>query len=300
MTRKKATLIGLAAVILWSSMIGLIRNVSEGLGPVGGAAMLYTATSVLLLVIIGFPHIRTFSRRYLYTGSVLFVAYEVCLALSVGYANNGRQAIEVGMVNYLWPALTILFAVMFNGQKTSLLIAPGLLFSGLGVFWVLGGDSGLALFSIMENIRSNPFSYFLALAGAIIWAAYCTVTSRFAEGKNGITLFFILTAITLWITYFAGSHPPMHFDVSVVTYLLMASVATGLGYAAWNTGLLYGNVTLLAAASYFIPVLSAALSAFLLSTPLSFVFWQGALLVCVGSLLCWFSTRKYASKAQSL
>jgi hypothetical protein len=27
---------------LWSTMVGLIRGVSEGLGPVGGAAMIYT------------------------------------------------------------------------------------------------------------------------------------------------------------------------------------------------------------------------------------------------------------------
>ncbi len=31
----------------------------------------------------------------------------------------------------------------------------------------------------------------------------------------------------------------------------------GFGYAAWNVGILHGNVTLLAGASYFIPVLSA-------------------------------------------
>ena len=42
MNKKKATLIGLLAIVLWSTMVGLIRAVSEGLGPVGGAAMIYT------------------------------------------------------------------------------------------------------------------------------------------------------------------------------------------------------------------------------------------------------------------
>ena len=37
--------------------------------------------------------------------------------------------------------------------------------------------------------------------------------------------------------------------------------------------------------------LSAALAAVLLSAPLSFSFWQGAMLVCAGSLLCWYATR---------
>ncbi|ENX6801974.1 EamA family transporter, partial [Escherichia coli] len=55
---------------------------------------------------------------------------------------------------------------------------------------------------------------------------------------------------------------------------------------------LHGNVTIMAVGSYFTPVLSSALAAVLLSAPLSFSFWQGALMVCGGSLLCWLATRR--------
>jgi drug/metabolite transporter (DMT)-like permease len=58
--QKRATLIGLAAILLWSTMVGLIRSVSEGLGPVGGAAMIYTLSGLLCLVTVGFPDIRRF------------------------------------------------------------------------------------------------------------------------------------------------------------------------------------------------------------------------------------------------
>ena len=128
--QRRATLIGLVAIVLWSSIVGLIRGVSESLGATGGAAMMYSVASVLLLFTVGFPRIREFPRRYLVWGSLLFVSYELCLALSIGYANSSRQAIEVGMVNYLWPAF----------------------------------------------------------AGAVIWAAYCTVTTRIAGGKNGVKI----------------------------------------------------------------------------------------------------------------
>ncbi|EGW0277593.1 porin [Salmonella enterica] len=127
MTSQKATLIGLVAIVLWSTMVGLIRGVSEGLGPVGGAAMIYSLSGLLLIFTVGLPDIRRFPGRYLIAGSVLFVSYEICLALSLGYAATRHQAIEVGMVNYLWPSLTILFAILFNGQKTNWLIVPGLL-----------------------------------------------------------------------------------------------------------------------------------------------------------------------------
>jgi drug/metabolite transporter (DMT)-like permease len=86
----RATLIGLLAIVLWSTLVGLLRAVSELLGPTGGAAMVYSSASMLLLVTVGLPRIRSFSRLYLIVGSILFVAYEMCLSLSVGYANSGN------------------------------------------------------------------------------------------------------------------------------------------------------------------------------------------------------------------
>ncbi|MNR56957.1 Aromatic amino acid exporter YddG [compost metagenome] len=83
----------------------------------------------------------------------------------------------------------------------------------------------------------------------------------------------------------------MVFSYPGCIYLALAACAMGFGYAAWNVGILHGNVTVLAGASYFIPVLSAALAAALLQTPLSFSFWQGASMVCGGSVLCWLATR---------
>lgn len=296
----RATLIGLLAILLWSSIVGLIRGVSESLGPTGGAAMIHTVASVLLLFVVGFPKISKFPRRYLIWGSFLFVAYELCLSLAIGYANSSRQAIEVGMVNYLWPSFTMLFAILFNNQKSNLLIVPGFLLALLGISWVLGGDQGLDFPGMLENIKDNPLSYGLAFSGALIWAAYCTVTNRLADGVNGVTLFFMLTSVALWVQYLTTDVRVMEFDYHAVFYLAMAASAMGFGYAAWNVGILHGNVTILAGASYFTPVFSAALAAMLLHEPLSASFWQGASMVCVGSILCWMATRGQRSKAHEL
>ncbi|MFW6699430.1 aromatic amino acid DMT transporter YddG [Acinetobacter pittii] len=291
-SKRNATLIGLIAVLLWSSIVGLIRSVSESLGATGGAAMMYSVASVFLLISIGFPKIREFPTRYLVWGSLLFVSYELCLALSIGYSNTNQQAIEVGMVNYLWPALTMVAAILFNNQKSNWLVIPGFVIAILGICWVLGGEKGLDLASMLENIKDNPLSYGLAFIGALIWATYCTVTARIANGKNGVTLFFILTALALWVKYLFIGGAPMVFDFHAVIYLVLAAAAMGFGYAAWNVGILHGNVTILAGASYFIPVFSAALAAIVLQTPLSMSFWQGAAMVCIGSVLCWLATRK--------
>ncbi|WP_233857470.1 aromatic amino acid DMT transporter YddG [Paraburkholderia sp. HD33-4] len=290
-SKKNATFIGLMAVILWASIVAMIRGVSESLGATGGAAMIYSLAAVLLFFSVGFPRLSEFPRRYLVWGSVLFVAYELCLSLSIGYANSGRQAIEVGMVNYLWPTFTLVSAILFNRQRASLLVVPGFLLSMLGICWALGGDHGLDLPGMLENVRDNPLSYGLALSGALIWAAYCTVTVRIANGKNGITPFFMLTGVVLWAKFGIEGGGQMAISLEAIIYLVLAASAMAFGYAAWNIGILHGNVTVLAGASYFIPVLSAALAALLLHAPLSTEFWKGALMVCGGSILCWFATR---------
>lgn len=289
--KNKATLVGLLAIVLWSSIVGLIRNVSEHFGPTGGAALMYSLASLFLLLSVGWVPLRAFPRRYLVWGSLLFVVYELCLALSIGHANSAQQAIEVGMVNYLWPTFTIIAAILFNHQRSNWLIVPGFVLSIAGICWVLGGDRGFDAAGMLANVRDNPLSYGLAFGGALIWAAYCALTARIANGKNGVTLFFILVSITLWSNYALQGGAEMTFSATGLVYLVLAAAAMGFGYGAWNLGILHGNVTILAGASYFIPVLSAALSTLLLRTPLSWAFWQGSAMVCGGAILCWLATR---------
>lgn len=292
MTKTKATLIGLIAIILWSFIVALIRIVSENFGTVGGAALMYTVASIFLLFSVGFPTIRHFPKKYLIIGAILFVAYEICLALSIGYASNSRQAIEVGMINYLWPTLTIIASILFNQQKTTWLVIPGFMISMIGITWVLGDESGLNIYLMFANIQENPISYILAFVGAIIWSAYCVVTAKYAKGKNGITLFFMLVALTLWIQYaFVGTNE-FNFTLKSTLYLLLAASALGFGYAVWNVGILHGNVMVLATASYFIPIFSAFFAAIMLNATLSLGFWQGVIMICVGSLCCFIATRK--------
>ncbi|HEJ7118264.1 aromatic amino acid DMT transporter YddG [Serratia marcescens] len=290
-SRTRATLFGLLAIVLWSSVVGLIRSVSEGLGPIGGAAMIYSVSAVFLLVALGVPKWRSFPRPYLILGSLLFVSYEICLSLSLGYANTRLQAIEVGMINYLWPCFTVLMALALNGQKAKWWLLPGLLLSLFGIGWIMSGEGGWSPAQMLANVRSNPLSYTLAFSGAVIWALYCNLTKKIAQGSNGVVLFIVLTALALWLKYVFSAESGMQFSLGVTVTLLCAGVAMGAGYAAWNVGILHGNMTLLATVSYFTPVLSAVFAALVLHTSLTANFWQGVAMVTLGSLICWRATR---------
>ena len=137
---------------------------------------------------------------------------------------------------------------MFDKPQTKVLIVPGFLLGIAGICRVLGGEQGLDIAGMLASVRSNPLGYGLAFAGAVIWAACCTVIARTAKGQNGVTLFFALTAATPWIQDALQDHTPMTVTPQAIVMLVLAAAAMGFGYAAWNVGILRGNVTILAGA----------------------------------------------------
>jgi drug/metabolite transporter (DMT)-like permease len=322
MTQTKGTLLGLVAIGLWSTAPSLIRMFSETAGAVAGAAMIYTLASVMLVALRGWTPLRQYPRRYLLIGGALFAGYEVALALALGYAQDRTQAIEVGLLNYLWPCLTVALMVLSGRQRATVWLAPGLLLSLLGVAWILSGGEGLSLAHIVANAARNPVSYGLAAGGAVLWAAYCCAAKPLSRGTDAIVPFFVLTSVVLWVkfalsgaplTALSEAHAAAAARVGILgggatgvlgslgglaslwpaaVLLCAAAAVMALGYASWNRALTHGNLALLAAVSYAAPVLSSAFSAAILRTALTASFWQGAALVTAGSLCCWWATRK--------
>lgn len=110
-----ATALGFLAILLWSVTIPLSRSVIEQLGPFTTGALVHLAGALLLagLSAAGGGPVRPRGGSAVYVGACggLFVAYFLCLQVALGLAADRRQAIEVGLVNYLWPSLTVLLAV---------------------------------------------------------------------------------------------------------------------------------------------------------------------------------------------
>jgi drug/metabolite transporter (DMT)-like permease len=137
----------------------------------------------------------------------------------------------------------------------------------------------------------------MALVGAFLWAIYCNLTKRISNGQNAITLFFVLTAITLWIKYALSSETGMTINLESGGLLLISGIAMGSGYALWNYAIIGGNMVLLATLSYFTPVLSTVISSFILGLTITNSFLQGVTMVTIGSLMCWWVTRDKSTKS---
>lgn len=290
MTSQRATLTGLLAIVLWSTSVGLIRSLTEALGPIGGAAMIYSTSTLCLLAFYGFPRIKALPRVYLFAGGAMFVCYEIFLSLSIGLADSRMQAIEIGMINYLWPSLTVFFSLFINQQKSRFLLWPGLALSLGGIVWIMKGESDWTPELLWNNILANPLAYSLAFSAALTWALYCNITRRYGQGKSGVSLFFFVASLLLWVQYAFSTEGAISLTLPSSLQLLFMGTSTALAYSVWNIGIQHGNLTLLATASYFTPVLSTLLAALWLNITPAISFWQGVVMVTAGSLLCWYAT----------
>ena len=77
----------------------------------------------------------------------------------------------------------------------------------------------------------------------------------------------------------------------VAAQVLAVGGCTALAYSCWEHGIQRGNLAVLAAGSYFTPVLSALWASVWLAVRPGLPFWQGVVLVTLGSLVCWGATR---------
>ncbi|WP_284336330.1 aromatic amino acid DMT transporter YddG [Comamonas sp. NoAH] len=295
---RRATVVGLVAVLCWSCTVGLIRSVAEGLGALGGAAVLYTVSAILVLLVNGVPgraQLRSVSRVYLVVCGLLFALYEICLSVAIGLAHDRPQSMELGMINYLWPCLTIVLAVVCRQQHARWWLWPGAALCLWGLVLVVGEGAQASEVpwwqSFAAHVAANPIAYTLAFGAALMWPTYSVLARIHGGGFNGVGLFMLLTAALLWLQWLILDTVAMQWSWSVAGQVLSVGALTALGYGCWEHGIQRGNLAVLAAGSYFTPVLSALWASVWLAVQPGLPFWQGAVLITGGSLVCWWATR---------
>ena len=215
-----------------------------------------------------------------------------CYYLAVGWASGPQQAIEAGIINYLWTAATVVFSVPLLGKRARPTLAPGACLALAGIVLVMlpQGWSGA---EFLANLRTNALPYALAFVGAIGWGLYSNLSRRWAppEAPSAVPLFLIaagLAMAALWLACPAGPVRPTTAR-TVGELLFMGVAVTSLGYVFWDIAMRRGNLVLVASLSYLSPLLSALMAAFYLGVRPGPGLWAGCGLIVAGAAVCRFS-----------
>jgi drug/metabolite transporter (DMT)-like permease len=253
MTSRAATLIGLAAILMWSLLA--VMTVATGRIPafqlaamtfaVGGfagcASWLFRPEAVRAL--------RQPPAAWLVGVGGLF-GYHALYFIALRLAPPA----EAGLLNYLWPLLIVLFSSLLPGERLAPHHLIGAILGLAGTVLLVAGNTSI----VFE--RTQIWGLAAAFIAAFVWAAYSVLSRRLASVPTDAVAGFCLATAALAAVAHMLVEPTVWPD-SGAQWLAIAALGlgpVGLAFYVWDIGMKRGDIRVLGAAAYATPLLSTA------------------------------------------
>lgn len=289
---QRSTAFGVLAILLWSTTIAFSRSLTEQLGTLTAASLIYLAAGLVgIIFMVAQPGwkdtLRKLPPRYLIGCGGLFIIYIICLYLAIGSSSNRVQVLAVGLINYLWPGLSLVFSLPILGKRSSLWLPVGIVIALAGIGLATGSVNQVSAGDFIQNSYSwTP--YLLALVAAVSWALYTNLSRRWAGEHEGgaVPLFLFLSGSILLLMEWITPEISQWTFRAGLELAYMALFPGMLAYVLWDIAVRKGRIILIASLSYATPLLSTLTSALVLKVTPGITLWLGALLVFTGAILC--------------
>lgn len=280
---RRATAIGGLAILLWSTL-ALLTTLSGDIPPFQLVAM-----SFALAFLVGTAAAVARGRGVLATlrqpwpvwllGVGGLFGYHFFYFLAFRLAPDA--AVEVNLLNYLWPLLIVLFSALLPGHR-------------LTAGHVLGGLLGLAGTALLVTGRGRGLSieaaylpgYASAAACAVVWSAYSVLSRRFGDvPTEAVGGFCLATAVLAGLCHLAFEATVMPGAMEWLAVLLLGTGPVGAAFFVWDHGVKRGDIRALGALSYATPLLSTFLLILFGRAEAGWSVWAACALIVGGAVL---------------
>ncbi len=284
---------GMLAIIMWSITIAFARSLTEKLGPLTTAMIIYASGGIIGCIPYFFKHhsskTKGYDARYLYGCGILFVTYMLTFFLALDKVNLRADVLIVVLINYLWIPFTIVLSVYITGKTLKISLIIGLFIATVGVILSMLETISIEEILLKESIQSNFYPYTLALVAAISWALYSVLAKKYGEGNDGaVPIFMLATGIFLAIMLMFVEETQT-WTTNVIIELIFMTLVTNLGYVLWDFSMRKGDIHIIIPISYSTPLLSTLTSIYYLELQPGFQVLIGAILVIIGAFICYLS-----------
>ncbi len=283
--RSRATLIGFMAVLLWSSL-AVVTAMTRAVPPFQLLAMSFAIGGLAGVVVLTARGRLAQAARH-----VPLLALALSVTGLFGYhffyflAFRLAPAVEVNLINYLWPLLIVLFSALLPGPRGAQrlrwwhVVGAGLGFAGTAL--IIAGAGG-------QSAEPGSWQGFAcAVAAALVWSSYSVTSRLFASVPSGsIALACLLTAALAALCHVAletTSWPQT--GTEWIATLIMGLGPLGLAFYLWDYGCKHGDIRVLGASAYAAPPLSTLLLVALGIGAAGAQLWLACLLITGGGLL---------------
>lgn len=278
--RRRATLIGFSAVLMWA-LLALLTASSGAVPPFQLLALTFGIATVVGAAAATrrgglLAHLRQPWPVWLLGVGGLF-GYHVFYFLAL----RSAPAVEASLIAYLWPLLLVVFSALLPGERLRWYHLAGCVLGLAGAALLVTRGKGLDFDS------RHTLGYLSALACALIWAGYSIGSRRFGQVPTDAVAGFCAATALLAV--------PCHlvFETTVwpdgwgqwLAVLALGIGPVGAAFFAWDLGVKRGDIQALGAISYASPLLSTLLLVAAGLAPLDGVVAVACLLIVAGAVL---------------
>lgn len=253
-TDPRATLGGMCAILLWSSL-ALLTTLTGALPPflvlaccfgfAGAFGLAWAARSGRN----GFRAMRA-PATALALGTFALFGYHALYFFSLKHA----PPVEANLINYLWPLLIVLFSGMLPGIRLRAGNVIGALLGLAAAALLVTGGRGLAV------DPAHAPGYLAAFGAALTWGGYSVLNRRFAGVDSAAVIPACIGVSLLGTAMHLAFEPPA--TITATQWLVLAAMGvgpTGIAFRLWDRGTKHGDIALLGSLSYLAPLLSTLL-----------------------------------------
>ncbi|WP_306030927.1 DMT family transporter [Stappia sp. MMSF_3263] len=252
-TRLRATMIGLTAVLMWSTL-GLFGAASGNVPPFllnalcfgmsGVAAAAWLAARGRLALMRQPPGVLAFGILGLFGFHFFYFT-----------AIRNAPPVDANLINYTWPLLIVVFSAFLPGERLKAHHILGTLLGLVGAALLVTRGKGLAL-----DAAQVP-GYLAACASALFWSSYSVLSRRLGavptEAVAGFCLGTSLLSLAAHFAFETTVWPQGAGEWGAVVAL--AAFPVGLAFFVWDHGVKRGDIQVLGAGAYAAPLLSTLL-----------------------------------------
>lgn len=187
---------------------------------------------------------------------------------------------EAFIINYLWPIMVILFAVIILKEKVTWLKILGLLCSFIGVTIVVTkGDFSAFHFDSLLGIL-------LAIAGAIVYGLFSVLGKKQDYNKfTSMMFYYLLSFLYSLIAVISFSNIPQISLYQLSGLLWLGIFPGGLGYVFWFLALKHGDTAKMSNIIFITPFISLIFIYFLVGERILISSIIGLIIIVAGILL---------------
>ena len=252
--KRKATLIGSIAVILWA-LLALFTTTVANIPPFQLVSLCFGIASIFSAVWItlrGGSVVRALRQPLgawlLGVGGLFGYHFFYFVALA------NAPAVEASLIAYLWPLLIVLFSAFLPGERLKRQHVLGAALGLSGAFLLVGKGHGLSFDPAFS------FGYGAAVICSLLWSSYSVLNRRYRSVPVGAVCGFCAGAAILGL----ATHGMLETWVSPDMTQWLAIVGLGLGpvgaaFFVWDHGTKHGDIQILGVLAYGAPLLSTCL-----------------------------------------